>query len=333
GKDSTYVVRVCGIQTALKNNNADFGFIFFYVSILLLMIIRLGTRHEGRPAPVITAGTAWLFGSLTAAAGLMDVLENFGTIHLITLYKNHQPMAAWVVGLPAIIKWTLLVVVVAKLIWVAIKLGKPKVWLEAASAALQKLVFNSWRFRAVLIVLLVLFAVLFVSDQGQDLLVSINSSQTGSALFIIVTSILALLCWHLPKAVDNAKNLTFRQFWLGPVDFDTTGLPDDKRPGGKVDLARLLGAAGFLIPAFGILQTMNAYHIPYWFNFVSPMLWFVALIAIYTIALQNHWIDSFYKKGDKIRGGRYWFTLGIIILIIAVLGFATGDVNRQPFFL
>jgi len=225
-----------------------------------------------------------------------------------------------------------LTILIIILLYEAFKLGKPRLWLEFVSTWLAYLRIYAWRFRIVLLTLLIFFLGLF-SNQVQDLLLSINTSRVASFYFLLSTTLVALMCWHLPKAIDNARGITYKSFFMGPVDFKRVRLSASKRPAGKVDIGRLLGAAGFLIPATGILHTMNAYRIDYKLNGISPIIILVAMLAFYAIVLQYRWIDRLYKSGNQVIAWRYWLSMALLLLPLIIWGWGYGKQNREPYFL
>jgi hypothetical protein len=330
---ANYPITVTGIETVILHNNADYGFIVGYVGLLLILIIRIGSQKANPRKAVISQRKVVALGTLAILAGLMDVIVNIGTNRMLLHFRFKEALPdAWTIGIFAWIKYLLLTILIVKLLYEAFKLGKPRLWLESTSTWLGYLRFYAWRFRIVLLTLLVFYAGLF-SNQVQDLLLSINSSRVASFYFLLSTTLVALMCWHLPKAIDNARNISYRRFFIGPVDFKKVRLSASKRPSGKVDIGRLMGAAGFLIPATGILQTMNSYHIDYRLNGISPIVILVAMMSFYAIVLQYRWIDRLYKSGDQVIQWRYWLSMAILIFPLIIWGWGYGKQNREPYFL
>jgi hypothetical protein len=329
---ANYPKTVTGIETVFLHNNADYGFIVGYVGLLLLLIIRIGCQKAHPRKMVISQRTVMILATLAILAGLMDVIVNIATSNVLLHFRLKEALPdAWTIGIFAWGKYLLLTILIIKLLYEAYGLGKPRLWLEFTSTWLGYLRFYAWRFRIVLLTLLIFFMGLF-SNQVQDLLLSINTSRVAGFYFLLSTTLLALMCWHLPKAIDNARNITFKNFFLGPVDFKRVRLSTNHRPSGKVDIGRLLGAAGFLIPATGILHTMNSYHIDYKLNGISPIVMLVAMLAFYAIVLQYHWIERLYKTGGKVIQWRYWLSMALLLLPLVIWGWY-GKQNREPYFL
>ena len=99
---------------------------------------------------------------------------------------------------------------------------------------------------------------------------------------------------------------------MGPLDFAKARASATRRPSAKVNTARLFGAAGFLIPAIGILQAMNSYHIDYKLSGIPPIIILITVLSFYTVALQYHWIDRIFKNGTHVVRWRYWLSMAIL---------------------
>lgn len=331
--NANYPRTVTGIEAVILHNNADYGFILDYTLILLILIIRIGCQKAHPRKKVISQGTVLTMGTLAIMAGLMDVLVNVATSRMLLHFRLMEPLPdAWTIGIFAWTKYALLLIIIIRLLYEAFKLGKPRLWLEFTSVWLGSLRFYSWRFRIVLLTLLVFFLGIF-SNQVQDLFLSINTSRVASICFLLSTTLLALLCWHLPKAIDNARNISYRRFFMGPLDFAKARASATRRPFAKVNTARLFGAAGFLIPAIGILQTMNSYHIDYKLSGIPPIIILIAILAFYTVALQYHWIDRIFKNGTHVVRWRYWLSIAILAFPLVMWGWGYGKLNREPYFL
>gem|GEM_PF-762031 len=322
--------RITGIQALHSENTSDYLFIPSYVLLFLLFIVRLGKpvnvpKHfnwqpgdKGKSITPFSKLWVFIFGVMVIVAGLMDVLEDIGINSVLHLHVQKLPLPPiGYVFYPAAIKWALIIIVYLVLAYWAFKLKKVSLWLEELSADFKKLLSLSWQYRIVLITLAIFFLVLYLSDQGQDLLLTVNGSGFwGSFLFLLTTTIIAALCWHVPKALENAATLKYGQFWLGPVDFSDRG--DHPR----VDLPRLLGAAGFLVPATGMLKTMQTYHVQYFLSGIPAIGVLAGLMALYTVILRHHWIQRIYEDGKRTR--LYYITMAILALPVIVSFFGKG---------
>jgi hypothetical protein len=110
-------------------------------------------------------------------------------------------------------------------------------------------------------------------------------------------------------------------------------LPAGSRPSLKVETARLFGAAAFLIPATGILQTMNAYQIDYLLKDVPPLVLLLASLIFYKIVLRYKWLDKLFKSEGKVVPWRFWVSMVALVLPMIIWGSIDGKRNREPHFL
>ncbi|MGZ3776091.1 MAG: hypothetical protein ACXVI9_00445 [Mucilaginibacter sp.] len=318
-------VTITGRDALIAENNHDYLFIPCYVLLLLLFIVRLGE-------PVmVPKGGGWVektpfsrrwvmaFAALTVIAGLMDVLEDIGINRILHASAASMPDVNWVF-IPSIFKWILLLIIFIVLAIEAFRLKRVALWLEELSGYFKTILGWGWEYRIVLITLSIFFLVLYISDQGQDLLLTVNGSgRLGCFLFLLTITVISLLCWHVPKAMENAKGLHYAEFWLGPVDFSTT---NPGKPDLKVDIARLLGAAGFLVPATGILKTMQTYHIIYPLSGIPASAVLAVLMILYTLALSHGWIQQLYQNGKRIK--LYIGTMIVLAVFIIIPLFRCG---------
>src|SRR5206468_1507107 len=183
------------------------------------------------------------------------------------------------------------------------------------------------KFRIVVFALLFLFIALYESDQGQDLLLVINSSRVGPPSFLVVISFLALLNWYLPKYYDqqDPQLISFKNFFSSSWSLQ---LPRIKS---NLDTARLLGTITFLLPAVSILQAMRIFRIPYLLDAVHPLLVFLLVLILYQLALAHEWIKKWFVPGDVFSWPRFITVMSIIFGVIFLLGIPST--NRQPKFL
>lgn len=178
-----------------------------------------------------------------------------------------------------------------------------------------------WRFRIIVISILFLYLALWQADQGQDLLINLNSHPFGVIVFYTAITVMALLHWHLPKYLS--KNTTSFQApetlwgWLqvifnGSVRYKDLGKASIKYVEDS-DLARGFGVITFLLPAFGILNVLNKYGI-YDLQANSLLLITIVLLAI---TLYFNWIDNAYGQSA------FW-RLVFHVFLLLVLPILTG---------
>lgn len=314
-----------GIEVAKKKTFADLFFIAAYVGFLTLLVYRL--KHVKLKIGKTNWHIDWRIGvAVVVAAGLCDVLEDIGIFRALAAWnpKTGTSGTALAIFIPSLIKWALLAVTVTWLLVAAVISKLFGAWLEHCSGVLERLVRIGWKFRIVLAGQLVLFALLTLMNQGQDLLLTINTSRPAVILLIGVTTVLALLNWYFPKLYENARQFKFADFFEQELAYDL-----DKKF--KLDMARILGALTFLVPATAILGTMQAYHISYWLDSFPPVLLLAAILFLYSAALRYGWLDLFFKSGNQFSFSRYLMVILIIAALVTWWGLAGA--NRQPYYL
>lgn len=308
--------KIHGIPTAIADTQADFAFILFYVSFLSMLIYRDSGQYKSKGFLNVSLAI-----SLVVVAGLMDCLENIfelSSMHAIQRGSSSTGLAL-LVSIPATIKWGL---IIFSIIYYYILVLKPRqdAFLISLNALIKDLVIQLWHFRIVIIGLFVIYAVLNQVDQGKDLLVAINSSGWGIFWFIMVIFVLAVLNWYLPKTYDriyNKKKLAA----AGVVIRSSSGYVNDSSHI-KRYLGRVIGSATLLVPATGILTSMQSYHMHYPGDKVPTGLLFIFFIFLFVELPRYKVLDKIYFVKNSFKEGRYWVTfilLGILIVVFAGL--------------
>jgi hypothetical protein len=204
-----------GLKVAEDQNTMDYFFIGLYVLLFFHIFLRLAYHQHIK--------SIGLFAGMILLAGLTDVLEDWGT-HRAILATPDGINSLWIF-LPALIKWITIALLLIYLVSQAFHLQKWNGWIKELSDNLVGVLILMWRFRIVLITLIIYFLVLFLSDQGQDLLITINSTRKACICFLLTVTILALLCWHLPKAMIMRKRLLSVNFGSGGWILSLAALP------------------------------------------------------------------------------------------------------------
>jgi hypothetical protein len=318
-QDSVYSrEKVYALRTVATSTKVDFAFIFFYSGLLTLLIL-IGARHyQGKLKYQIAI-------AIVMAAGISDMTENVFELLSMKAINSGQAQSglAMFVFIPAIIKWLLIFFSVVHYYNRVLRPGMRN-YLKLINTWLKDIVINLWHFRIVVIGLLVLFFLLNFVDQGYDLLVAINSSPWGVFWFLLATLVLAVLNWYLPKTYDDAlgkrRSYDFKSIYSNTHNFANTETL-------KIYLTRLIGSATLMVPATGILKTMQSYHITYLFDGLSPLLIFLLLLFFYIEVLRFQLLDKIFLKAGKFNESRYWFLFTIVILGV---GFSFYGGNKVP---
>lgn len=312
------IKEITGLSTALKQIQYDYAFIFFYAAMLLLLLKKL--------VPIGHNKILRLFIIAVIIAAMADIVEDYlmtMAIHAFIANPEKGIILMPSIFISAVLKFGLLTLTSIYLLYLIVARNILYLQLRRFSKWIIIIITHLWRFRLVSIGLTLVFLVLWLSNQGQDLLISINSSPQATIVFLFLVTVLALLNWHLPKAYDNYKNLSTRDFFLGHIDFSN-------RRRSKVDIARMFGAVTFLIPAICILDTMQAYQIYYWGDYIPPAAVLVAMLVLYYLTIKYRWIQRFFTSNNTLIYSRFSSVTLILLAFIIAPVFVE---SREPAFL
>nr|WP_068891104.1 hypothetical protein [Pedobacter panaciterrae] len=319
--------KIRGVDAAQHQTHADYWFIFFYVSGLILLF----WHYHRNIYPLkdrIKSWQFWLFSGAVVLAGVLDCVEDYHILESIDLFKRLNPddpspagLSAFVksgvaayVFYPALFKFILLVLTLFFFGWSISFFKRLTRWLSGLSGGFSFVLRLGWTFRIVLIVLFVLFGFLIFSDQGQDLLITINTSFWGTIIFLFSISVLAALNWYLPKLYDGGFTDLMLKVPKGfTMDRDNS-----------VYYARLLGVLTFLIPAVGILKTMQQYHMPYILDDVPVMVILLVALIGYQQILKHHVLDSFFVPDGVFSSLRYMVVMVSCFCLMIAFYFIRG---------
>lgn len=304
---------VCGLEVAQRQVRADFYFIIFYCSCLVLLFFQFSKVNLA--TGILSRAEFFLLSAAVVLAGLLDVVENINILHSVELFNTGKPGVARWVFYPALVKFILLIAAIAFLVWRINFFRRLTIWLSKVSATLIFGIKLGWNFRIVFLILIVLFALLNFSDQGQDLIVTINTSFSGTILFLCSISVLAALNWYLPKLYSTR--------FVGLLMVVPKGTTLEEK--GEVDYARLLGVLTFLIPAAGILKTMQQYHIPYLLDDIPAFLVLLVLFLVFKKISASNGLDLIFRKNSVFQMKRYLLAMGLFFLLMVIMYFIKWD--------
>jgi hypothetical protein len=292
----------------------DFGFIFIYTLLGLVIITTLQSR--------IQRGGHWstrlLIGLLLLGA-FLDCLENIGLLGFINDGINHESRAsgstAFITHLAA---WGKFIILGGLLfLYIPLTLIIRDNGLLALSDYIASKTFQLFRYRVLLIGLAFFALPIWVMDQGQDLLININSSDQGVLLFMAVVTVAAFLNWWLAK-------LFFENKALRPV-FPLKELPisaaDEERQEKKA--SRFLGVATIIVPAVAILNALQVIRIPSWMDFFPALLWLVGLLGIFFALIKHNVIETVYLRLQQRLGNKKSRNLAFLTLFLLSFGIPT----------
>lgn len=316
--------KIRGVDAVERQTHADYWFILFYVFGLILLFWHY-YRNVYPSKDRITSRLFWLFSGTVIVIGILDLIENYYILESIDLFKRLNPedpspdklndfvksgVAAYVFY-PALFKFILLIFTLYSFGWSISIFKRLTGWLSGLSNNFLFGLRLGWMFRIVLIVLFVLFGFLIFSDQGQDLLITINTSFWGTIIFLFSISVLAAMNWYLPKLYAGG----FTDLMLTvPKGFVIAGK-------NSVDYARLLGTLTFLIPAVGILKTMQQYHMPYLLDDVPVMVILLVALVGYQQMLKHNTLDAFFAPRGVFSALRYMIVMVLFFLLMIAFYF------------
>lgn len=310
-----------GLMVAKHQTKVDNVMIAFYIALLCLL-----TYHYRQVIKLEKKPLNWVWISIMVLlAGICDYVENSYTLGVLNAFPGSLISgSAIIISLLAFLKFLLLILVAFVLVPAAKVIARISKLFKGAPAFLKDVVGLAWKFRIILIALLVLFLCLSFSDQGQDLLVTINTDKIAVVLFYVIVSILAVLCWFLPKLYELLRPVYFKSLYTKPLP--------EARETSKLDFARFLGIIAYVIPANGILMTLRAYHVVYLLDDLPPIIIMVAVLVIYYYMITRKWLDQFYIINGEFSKLRYTLTIAIILIAIAAFGLLSNN-SKHTYYL
>ncbi|NIG54136.1 hypothetical protein [Chitinophaga sp. Cy-1792] len=290
-------------DTAIRLLGWNFVVIVVY-SLLLASVFLQTVLYYGASsrAKVERAGKWSIWGVL-----VMGILNN---ILLLSAVKSGHPVLPWLTALSYWIYGKLIIVTVALCIIPRIRL---------ILGLIPQLFSLLWEFRIVFAGLLFTWLILWVMDQGQDLLLTITSQPLGPIVSLSVISIFAVTNWYFPKYYDKTPQ-SVREVFSDSWQYTFNG---DKPYEERIFTGRLLGAAGLILPGICVLHAMHIFRISYLIDFLQPSTIMVILLILYYLILQKKWFTNI-----------KWLLIAALFLI-ALLSYSglRSSENTQPGFL
>lgn len=165
-----------------------------------------------------------------------------------------------------------------------------------------------------IISLLLLYYIVWISDQGQDLIITINNNARngvitqsfvdnfGPVSLYSAISILAVMNWYFPKFfyVKNLEERKWKDIFTLSFDYLKNhyyfkhGVPPN-----HFLIPRLFGILTFFIPAFGMLKALNVFGIKYPLSMISPGYLLIGATLIILQLLNKGYFVDFYKNHKK----------------------------------
>ncbi len=195
--------------------------------------------------------------------------------------------------------------------WITWAVHRLLVFLTDGASRFAHIFYN---YRIMVVGLAILYLILWLADQGQDLLLNLNTEWYGPISFLITLVVLALLNWHLPKYfTDQAKNRhienrPLRHIFVPPAEVM------GQRNRGERNAARMMGVLTFLIPACGIWNALQQFKVTFALDFINPY-WLLFLSAlVFATAFRIQVIGRLWEKYPRVT------SILLTLIAIAFLG-------------
>ena len=183
------------------------------------------------------------------------------------------------------------------------------------SAYIREKTYQLFRYRVILLGVVIFVVPIWVLDQGQDLLINSNSSDEGVLLFVAVVCITAFLNWYLAKLFFEKKYTAPLCPLVEPILADPIQQTAEKK------VSRFLGVATIIVPAVAILNARHVLNISSWIDVLPPVLWLIGLLTLFFFLIKQDltghvysWLEQ--KWGRPKSQTLLFSTLAILVLII-----------------
>lgn len=311
-------------DTAVSNILIDFFFIAFYTLWGIIVILWLQEdplkKAENRTGLLVT---------LMIVAGVMDVTENLGMLSVIA-YKSgsgstHLVHAiAFVKGLAAWIKFILLGAIALYVLATIVFKRRGLVYLSSFIAKRREALH---RYRVIVIGIVVFMLAIWISDQGQDLLVNVNAKEWGVAIFLAMLFMIASLNWYLAKLFFQTGKPAQVYPFIEPL-----GKPEEKH------ISRFLGVATIIGPGAAILNTLKVTGLGYPFDIFPPEAWCLLLLVIFyllikfDVAVRVLELLAARMNNNRKRAAGYLLIMAFFLAIVVplLLRLSVWASNHQP---
>ncbi len=183
------------------------------------------------------------------------------------------------------------------------------VLLQRLSGYIRAKTYQLFRYRVILLGVLIFALPIWMLDQGQDLLVNSNSSDEGVLLFVGVVLIAAFLNWYLAK-------LFFEKKYTGPVCPMTEPLLSDPvLQYAEKKVSRFLGVSTIIVPAVAILNALRVIRIHSRTDFLPPGIWLLGLLLLFFFGIKKDLAGKGYSWMENKWGNKKSKTIAFSAII------------------
>lgn len=294
------------LNVAKRNVWIDFVFILFYGLLGCTIILVLNAVIKTKHSKYWFLLPVW-FSVIVCAC---DCIENAGMLGY--LYKH-----VFFVGY-AYFAWLKFILLIIFLVYVIVGCAAVGL-LQKLSLYIETSVRQVARYRVLIIALIVFSLPVWFLNQGEDLLVNINSSIAGTLIFLAVITVTAFLNWYLSKLFFSDVYIPPFIPWREPFETNNNKeAPKQLKLVAERKAARFLGTITFLLIAFAINHALDDFQIDYFFNFLSPLVWFFITCTALFIIIRNDYITKWTGK-IKNKGRFLFISLAILVLIVPLI--------------
>ena len=249
------------LKVAYENTITDYFFIITYtlLGIIVILLIQKFYGENNRRWKIF-------FLALVIIAGIMDCLENIGLFQFISygfnpLKGNVDTAVALRTAIFSGIKWSLFFALLFYLLYMLFlrKQYRHKTLnaIRLFFQDLNKKIGNLYDYRVIFLGLICFVLPLWLLDQGQDLLVNINSNIYGVPFFLLSVFSVGFINWYLTKLFFRInKDQPLFPFYLSEEEGDGSS-PDFKEFLYEKKISRFFGISTIVLPAFAILNAEN----------------------------------------------------------------------------
>ncbi|MBS1660440.1 MAG: hypothetical protein JST68_05250 [Bacteroidetes bacterium] len=324
------------LKKARTDVYVDYLFIVLYTLLGVIIITALQT-HVRQLRQKSNHTFTFILIALALLAGIADCIEDAGMLHFIDDGINGKHTAsnttATITHISAYTKFAILIFLVG--LYIPFTLIFRDNGLQRLSDYIRAKTLQLFRYRVMLIGVAFFALPIWAMDQGQDLLVNINSSDKGVVIFMAVVLIAAFLNWWLAKLFFEAIPVKERKDIFPLTE---RALQDQQQEKAEKKVSRFLGVATIIIPAFAILNALDVLHVHTWMDIFPSSLWLIGMLGIFFALIKNNAIEQLHlnleTKWGKARA-RNFVILVIVLLAVGLpslirVSVINGSSNTPP---
>lgn len=175
------------------------------------------------------------------------------------------------------------------------------------------------------IVLLLLYGIFFLSDQGQNLLINLNSNNWAVLAFLLILSFFASLNWHVSKFFQNratASNTVAKNFFNTFDWSDSDNIKHEQKDPNYlkyyITIPRMFGVMIFLIPASALIHVTMLGNPSSWVAQLTDAHTILFLsAAVFYYLFHKEILEKFFAKKNQKFLNLILLFFGIVLTVVA----------------